>query len=477
MENGRTSGVVAVTVACLALGCGRDSTPAVTSAIHELVAGPVEKGAAVESDVAQFYSARSYAPVWVTRDATADPEEALAVIRSAVNHGLLPTDYHEAELAPLVEAKDDVDDQVNGDPEALARFDVRLTTALLSLGRDVALGRSNPQDVSRNWKARRTPPDFVTTLSNAVGDAGALGAWLETVRPTHPEYAALQRVLTGINDKRRTAGTPDPRAGRIALNMERWRWMPDDLGARHVLVNVPAFYMAARENNKPTLEMKVIVGKPEHATPVFSDQMETVVFSPYWNVPDSIAENETAPAAARDPDFLRRQNIEILRRTANGTEHVDPESVDWDDPEAIKSLAFRQKPGASNALGHVKFLFPNPFDVYLHDTPADALFFRDGRAFSHGCIRLERPEELAKYVLRDQPEWTGDRMRKAMHSGEERHVALKEKLPIHIVYFTMWPKGDGDVAGSRSRAAAARERAGKSIVCLEGWHRRREALH
>ena len=119
--------------------------------------------------------------------------------------------------------------------------------------------------------------------------------------------------------------------------------------------------------------------------------------------------------------------------------------MNWDDPEAIKELAFRQKPGAGNALGHVKFLFPNSHDVYLHDTPADALFFREGRALSHGCIRLEMPEELARYMLRDKPEWTNDKIQRAMHSGDEQHVALKEKVPVHIVYFTMWPKGDGDV--------------------------------
>ena len=119
--------------------------------------------------------------------------------------------------------------------------------------------------------------------------------------------------------------------------------------------------------------------------------------------------------------------------------------MDWDDPEAIKELAFRQKPGAKNALGHVKFLFPNSHDVYLHDTPADALFFREGRALSHGCIRLEMPEDLARYMLRDKPEWTDAKIKDAMYAGEEKHVALKEKVPVHIVYFTVWPKGNGDV--------------------------------
>ena len=140
---------------------------------------------------------------------------------------------------------------------------------------------------------------------------------------------------------------------------------------------------------------------------------------------------------------------------------VDPESVDWDDEDAVKALAFRQTPGAHNALGHVKFLFPNPYDVYLHDTPADALFARQGRAFSHGCVRLEKPEELASYLLRNRPEWDTARIEKAMYQEDEQHVAMKEKLPVHIVYFTVWPDGKGgvqvwpDVYGLDAKQAAA----------------------
>jgi murein L,D-transpeptidase YcbB/YkuD len=449
MNAPRISGICVAVVACLAIGCGKDVTPAVTSAIQQIVDTAPDGGdAKVQADVRQFYAQRGHAPAWLDNKGTATAEDALAVLRTAPNHGLVSTDYGERDLAPLIDAEEDeedIDTSLKRDAQALARFDVELTTALVALGRDVALGRTTPGTISKNWKARRTAPDLVGTLSTAVASGRDIRAWLDEVRPVHPEYAALQQTLMAINDKQQAQGTPDPRAGQIALNMERWRWMPDDFGARHILVNVPAFYMAVRENGSPVLEMKVIVGTPQNATPIFSDQMETVVFSPYWNVPDSIAEGETAPSAARDPNFLRRQNIEILRRTGTGTESVDPASVNWDDPAAIKELAFRQKPGAKNALGHVKFLFPNAFNVYLHDTPADSLFSREGRALSHGCIRLERPEELAGYLLRDKPEWTDRRIKEAMNAGEEKHVALGGKLPVHIVYFTAWPKGDGDV--------------------------------
>jgi len=270
----------------------------------------------------------------------------------------------------------------------------------------------------------------------------------------------LQKALATLQPQAGSEAVDDEAARRIALNLERWRWMPDDLGERHILVNVPAFYMAVREHGQPVLDMKVIVGKQDRATPLFSAVMKEVVFSPYWNVPDSIAEGETAPAAARDPKFLTRNNIEILRRGGSRDDVVDAADVNWNDPDAIKALAFRQKPGAGNALGHVKFLFPNSYDVYLHDTPADSLFARQGRALSHGCVRLDQPDALARYVLRDNPEWDEAKIQAAMHQEEERHVALKAPLPVFIVYFTAWPRADGgvdtwpDVYGYDARQAA-----------------------
>jgi murein L,D-transpeptidase YcbB/YkuD len=166
--------------------------------------------------------------------------------------------------------------------------------------------------------------------------------------------------------------------------------------------------------------------------------METVVFSPYWNIPDTIAENETAPAIARDRNYLAKQGIEILRVSGSTSRTVDASDVNWDSPDAMKGLVFRQKPGDGNALGHVKFLFPNPYNVYLHDTPADSLFAKPGRAFSHGCVRVEEPETLAKYVLRGYQDWDDESIFAAMQSGVEKHVKLKKKIPVHIAYFTAW---------------------------------------
>ena len=216
----------------------------------------------------------------------------------------------------------------------------------------------------------------------------------------------------------------------IELNMERLRWLPDAMPSRYLMVNVPDFHLEAVENQQTVMDIRVVVGAPDNKTPIFADQMTHVVFSPYWNVPSGIAEEETIPRAAGDPDFLSRNNMEVVG--PNG-EVMESSSVDWSN---AKGLRIRQRPGSGNALGGVKFIFPNNFDVYLHDTNATKLFDRLERGLSHGCVRVEEPHKLAQYVLRDLPEWTPDAIAEAMKSGEEKHVKLKTSIPVFIVYQT-----------------------------------------
>jgi len=224
----------------------------------------------------------------------------------------------------------------------------------------------------------------------------------------------------------------EQRIRTIELNLERWRWLPDPMPARHFIVNVPDFRLEAIEQGKPVLEMRVVVGEPDNKTPIFADSMTHVVFSPYWNVPAGIAKDETIPRAARDPSFLDRNNMEVVDKSG---QVLDPSSVDWSNAGALR---IRQRPGSGNALGGVKFIFPNNFDVYLHDTNATKLFDRIERGFSHGCVRVEEPHKLAQYVLRDQPEWTPEAIAAAMKSGQEKHVKLATPIPVYIVYKTAW---------------------------------------
>ena len=205
------------------------------------------------------------------------------------------------------------------------------------------------------------------------------------------------------------------RLAQIAANLERYRWMPRDLGTRYILVNVPQFYLHAFDSGQKVLDMKVIVGQEyqDKATPVFSDSMEFVVFRPYWNVTPAIAAKEIFPKEAASPGYLAANNMQVYNDHGR--------------------QAVRQLPGPKNSLGLVKFMFPNDFNIYLHDTPNDELFKKDIRAFSHGCIRLEKPAELAQWVLG----WPADRVQQAMENGaNNKQVNLPQKIPVYIVYFT-----------------------------------------
>lgn len=204
------------------------------------------------------------------------------------------------------------------------------------------------------------------------------------------------------------------RLGEIAANMERYRWLPRSFGQRYIFVNVPAFRLEAYDSGQKVMEMKVIVGQEyeDKATPVFADSMETVVFRPYWNVPPSIAQKEIFPKGSA---YMAANNMETY--TQGG------------------QTAVRQRPGPKNALGFVKFLFPNDFNIYLHDTPNHELFNKDVRAFSHGCIRVEKPAELAQWVLG----WPADKVDQAMKDGpDDRGVKLPHKIPVYITYFTAY---------------------------------------
>jgi L,D-transpeptidase YcbB len=229
----------------------------------------------------------------------------------------------------------------------------------------------------------------------------------------------------------------DARMSQIALNLERWRWLPRDLGERHIIVNIPEYRLEVWERDRAPLSMRVVVGKQDTQTPIFNDVMTHVVFSPYWNVPPDIAEGETLPEILKDPGFLDRNNMEVL--DSSGTP-VDPGSIDLTEPASYR---FRQRPGGQNSLGLVKFMFPNQYNVYLHDTPTDSLFARASRSFSHGCVRLENPQALAEYVLRDQPEWTQERIQQAMQAGQERTVKLRSAIPVYLGYWTARVSTDG----------------------------------
>lgn len=235
----------------------------------------------------------------------------------------------------------------------------------------------------------------------------------------------------------------DERVRQIAVNLERWRWLPQDLGDRYVLVNIADFRLFVVAGTDTLLAMKVIAGRDYRQTPVFSAEMTYLVLSPYWTVPPTIAAKDVLPAARKDPGYFARQNMKIFLGWGADAHEVDPFTVDWGAVRpGNNAYRFRQEPGRTNALGLVKFMFPNKFKVYLHDTPTKDLFGKAERAFSSGCIRIEEPFELAEYLLRGDARWSPEAIRKAAESGREQTVPLPGSIPVHLLYWTAWVDRD-----------------------------------
>jgi L,D-transpeptidase YcbB len=238
----------------------------------------------------------------------------------------------------------------------------------------------------------------------------------------------------------------EARVRQIELNMERWRWLPQQLADRYILVNIANFHLAVVEHGRSVVTMRVVVGRPTRPTPFFSAEMTYLVFSPHWYVPPTIAIQDKLPLIRRDPGYVARQNFKLFRDGEAGVARVDPMSVDWSSVSARNfPYRLRQDPGPRNALGRVKFMFPNPYHVYLHDTPSRELFAKTERAFSSGCIRLEKPIELAEYLLGDDPKWSRQKILAAMGRGAEQVVHLPTTIPVYLLYWTAWVNEEGVV--------------------------------
>jgi len=394
--------------------------------------------------ITAFYETRGFAPLWHEDGAPA--KAALALIdrmAHAGEEGLDPDDYAAAATPPA-----------SKDAQDVAEADWRLSAAVIAYARDARGARIVPSRISGLITPRLSLPDaqlVLETLSGASDPSLALEAFnprsdgylnLRTAlaalraktgarsssdgdRVGNAELAAVERHGTAV-DQAPTRALSSLSAKRveadIIANMERWRWLPPELGERYILVNVPEFTLRYVNNGALTHEARVIVGKPTSPTPLFSADMKFLVVNPSWNVPPSILKKEFLPKLAEDPLYAERQGYEVVQ-------HGD-------------HISIRQPPGERNALGRIKFMFPNDHAVYLHDTPTRSLFAQSERAFSHGCVRVEQPFKLAEYVMNDTAAWPQRRIEKLV-GGAERTINLAQQLPVHIVYFTIAADAQG----------------------------------
>lgn len=403
------------------------------------------------SALQQYYAVEGVKPLWVSPQGLTPQGAALrSELQKANDWGL--------------EAKDfDLPSDLVADaaPELLADAETKLSVAALKYARFARGGRVDPTQLSTylDRKAQLLPPKRVLDELRA---AAAPDAYLRGLHPQHPQFEKLRQAFLTLRDAAPAASAPlptdPPAAGakgakpaalpergsvrKLVANMEMWRWMPTELGATHLLVNVPEFQFRLVRDGEVIHSERVITGKPETQTPIFSDLMETVVFKPSWNVPDSIKVKELLPALARNPAALARQGLKVSYKG----QEVDPTTIDWSTTD-IRALHVFQPPSGDNALGVVKFLFPNKHAVYLHDTPSKALFNQTRRTFSHGCIRVRNPVRLAEILMENDRGWSKEQV-KAQLTGtapDNGNTPLTKKFPVHIAYFTAWANDAGDV--------------------------------
>jgi len=238
----------------------------------------------------------------------------------------------------------------------------------------------------------------------------------------------------------------DARARQIVVNLERWRWLPRDLGRHYIAVDVAGFRLTVVENGEEVMGMRVVVGRNTRSTPAFDGTMTHLIVNPYWHVPRSIAVKDKLALIRKDPHYLEREGMVLFHREGGEMRRIDPAAVDWSlVTEKNFDYLIRQEPGPKNALGRIKFMFPNSWDVYLHDTPSQELFTKRARAFSSGCIRIAKPMDLAEHLLREDPRWPRDKIAAAIDAGKPRAIFLRKPLPVYLVYWTALAKEDGTV--------------------------------
>ena len=413
----------------------------------------------------QFYAERRNEPVWVTP--TGFSAAAMAVLAEIGRADAWGLDAAAFRLPVLAQGGELTREQ-------RADAEIALGLAILEYARHARGGRANPLSLSRNLDRQPQLLDPRSVIE-AAASTDAPDAYLRALHPQHPQferlrqaYLALKRsgaplvepvVQTkGKSKKKRVAAKAQagPNLRTLLVNMEQWRWMPEDLGSFYVWVNIPEYAIRVVKDDRVIHSERVVVGRASTQTPVFSHRMEQVIFHPYWGVPDSIKTNELLPSLARgNIGVLERQNLRVSYRGRD----INPATVDWTKADMRKFHVY-QPPSANNALGIVKFRFPNKHDVYMHDTPSKSLFNASTRAFSHGCMRVRDPLKLAELVLAEDRGWTAGRVTAAVQRGpKDNQINLTTKVPVHMTYFTAWVDDDGklrtfgDVYGHENRIA------------------------
>jgi len=399
-----------------------------------------------------FYAGRAYQPIFVRDGIVSERgQQVLNRLARAGEDGLDPAAYR-IELPA---------GQRNA--ESVARLELALAQAVARYASHASGGRTDPRRLSGYFDV--APPRIETTAAlAALAGTADVAAAMDGFNPPHEGFRALRAKLVELRGERREMTTTEAsrlhalRERDIIANLERWRWLPRTLGETHIWVNSPDYHVNVVREGQVIHRTRAVMGRPETQTPVFSDAMSFIVFNPAWHVPHSIVRRSMLGSAVRNSGYFDRRGIQVMQ----GGRVIDASTINWASAN-IGRYSFRQPPGNANALGRMKFMFPNRHAVYLHDTPSRSYFAHTNRALSNGCVRVQNPEELAELLLGialPGDAWSVARMRGIYGSGE-RTVRFRQAIPIHLVYFTMTVDATGrlvelpDVYGHNARVRAA----------------------
>jgi murein L,D-transpeptidase YcbB/YkuD len=414
--------------------------------------------------ITAFYESNDYEPSLVLKHLPEGQLKTMTAYLSKANeHGLDPEMFKLNALNTLVQKFYDPKG-IKTKEEAyqdLADLEIMFANSLINYSNALQFGVVSPRKIYARYYTETKRPDSISM--QRIFSVPNLKAYLDSIQPKDPQYVSLQKALVGNTKDSKMSAEETQRV--IAVNLERLRWKNKPTGDKYVLVNIADYRLDVMEQGKSIMNMKVVVGEGRNTdftdnlveydendlkkdrpftreTPQLNSLIHSVQVNPVWNIPQSIATNEISKSAAADPYYLANNNIDVYK---NGQKIEDPETIDWSAGDVGKVYSFKQRPGEDNALGKIKFLFNNQSSVYLHDTPAKAGFTLAERALSHGCVRVEKPLDLAHALFGDGAKY--DLIKKNMESNnpEATDLALPKKVPVYLTYFTAWADPSGSL--------------------------------
>ena len=406
----------------------------IVASIREKLKDPALRKTANSEDLAAleaFYAERSGSPLWITSMGfSARAQAAISEIQDADNWGL------QSEAFALPPAAD-----LPATTDAQAADEIKLGLAILKYARFARGGRMSPSRISVLLDQKpnlRSPKTVLTEIAAST----APDVYLRSLQPKQEQFERLHQALVkaraNLKARGRKAGS-DPIIQRLVINMERWRWMPPELGSYYVWDNIPAFTARVMKNGKSIYVEKVVVGQLKYATPIFSAHMRSIAFNPEWIVPETIKLEDLQPGL-RGGGVFGEPDTSILREHQLSVSYqgkpIDATTVDWGHANILQ-YTFTQPPGPENVLGKLKFNFPNKHAIYMHDTIQPEFFDEDVRALSHGCIRVRQPDRLATLLLAEDKGWSAQQVQDLMVKGNNSIVTLSRPVPVHLTYFTV----------------------------------------